>query len=95
MAVYLIADLDVSDPEAFEEYRRQVGPLLEQYGARTLVRGGAIEILEGEWEPKRLIMLEFSDMDALKGFYDSDDYKGLKGLRQRAAVSKVLAVQGA
>ena len=95
MAAYLIADLDVTEPGTYEEYRRQVGPLLEQYGARILIRGGAIKVLESEWEPKRLILLEFPDMDTLKGFYDSDDYKGPKELRQRAAVSKVLAVQGA
>ena len=94
MAAYLIAEVEVKDPETYEEYRRQVGSTIEKFDGRIIIRGGAIEILEGQWKPRRLVILEFPDMDMLKRWYDSDEYQGLKEIRLRAASSNVMAIQG-
>jgi uncharacterized protein (DUF1330 family) len=61
MAADVIADIAVADPDAYEEYRRQVPAVIEKYGGRYLVRGGASEVFEGDWQPNRLILLEFPD----------------------------------
>ena len=59
MAAYLIADVELTDPAKFEEYRSQVASTIEQYGGKYIVRGGAIEKAEGDWEPSRLVVTEF------------------------------------
>ena len=82
MAAYVIADITVHDPETYEEYRRQVPAVIEKYGGRYLVRGGAFEVFKGDWQPSRLIILEFPDMDALRQWYGSDDYQVLLKLRR-------------
>ncbi len=89
MAAYLIADVEVHDPEVYAEYRRQVLPLVEQHGGRFIVRGGRHQVLEGEWRPQRVVIIEFPDMAALEGWYRSPDYTRLIALRQarRAARS--------
>ena len=94
MPAYLIAEIEVTDPETYEEYRRQVAPTVEQYGGRFLVRGGAVHGLEGEWTPKRLVVIQFSDMDSLRKWYQSDEYERLKRIRQHSSTGKVLAVEG-
>ncbi len=94
MPAYLIAEIEVTDPETYEEYRRQVAPTVERYGGRFLVRGGAVHGLEGEWNPKRLVVIEFSDMAGLREWYQSDEYDRLKRIRQRSSTGKVLAVEG-
>ena len=94
MAAYVIADITVLNPELYEDYRRQVPALIETYGGRFLVRGDASEVLEGEWQPSRLIILEFPDMDTLRRYYRSDDYQVLLRIRQSAARSNIVAVAG-
>jgi uncharacterized protein (DUF1330 family) len=95
MAAYLIADIEVTNPAGYDEYRRQVPATVEKYGGRFVVRGGASETLEGEWGPKRVVVLEFPTMDALKRWYNSAEYKPLIALRQKNASGNVIAVQGA
>ena len=95
MPAYVIADLTVTDAAAFEEYRRQVPATIERYGGRYLVRGGSYERLEGEWQPNRLVVLEFPTRDAARRWYDSEDYCGPRALRQRTAVTHVILVEGA
>lgn len=95
MAAYLIADVDVLDPAAYEEYKRQLPSTLEPFGARYVVRGGATEVLEGEWHPTRLVVIEFPDMARLKAWYGSPAYRPLIALRQRSARARLLAVEGA
>lgn len=94
MAAYLIADLDVTNPDAFESYRREVVAVIEKYGGRYLVRGGALEVLEGDWTPKRVVLLEFPNMAALKRWYHSDDYRPLLKQRFASASTDVIAVEG-
>ena len=94
MAAYLIADIDVQDPEAFNEYRRQVPATLEPFGGVYIVRGGGITALEGDWEPVRIVIIEFPNMDSLNGWYNSEAYKGPRALRGRATVTRAVAVEG-
>jgi uncharacterized protein (DUF1330 family) len=95
MTAYLIADVDVSDPDVYAEYRRQVLPLVTRHGGRFIVRGGVHETLEGEWQPKRLVVIEFPDMAALKAWYGSLEYTRLIALRQGASRGSLVAVEGA
>lgn len=94
MAGYLIAHLKVTDPEAFEDYRAAVPAVIERYGGRYLVRGGAVEVLEGDWTVPRLIVLEFSSLAEAKRFYDSPDYREILPLRLRAADGTVVLAEG-
>ena len=94
MAAYLVVDIDVTDQEAYEEYRRLVPPLNAQYGGSYLVRGGAFEKLEGGWTPKRLVLLEFPSVERAKEFYNSDDYQPVKEIRLKSTNSSIVLVEG-
>ena len=94
MAAYIHAEVEVHDPVAYEEYRRQVAGVLSAYGGRFIVRGGAAELLEGERVPQRQVILEFADMAALKAFYHSPEYAPLIALRQRVSTARLVAIQG-
>jgi len=94
MAAYIFASVEISDPAAYEEYRRRVPVIITEYGGRYLVRGGAVERLEGDAPLNRLIILEFPDMARLKAFYNSAQYQPLLAMRQRAAISTLLAIEG-
>ena len=94
MSAYLIAEVEVTDPVTYEEYRGQVAPTVERYGGRFLVRGGTVHELEGEWTPKRLVVIEFSNMASLREWYQSEEYERLKRIRQRSSKATVLAVEG-
>ncbi len=94
MAAYFIVDLDIQDPAAFEEYRKLVPATIERYGGRYLVRGGALETLEGSWRPKRVIVLEFPSLAQAKRWYDSAEYRGPKALRLKTAKANLILVEG-
>ena len=94
MPAYLIADINVKNPETYAEYRRQVPATVERHGGRFLVRGGANEVLEGDWHPSRVIVIEFPDMAAAKAWYSSQEYGPLITLRQKAATGPVILVDG-
>lgn len=94
MAAYLYADVEVTDPAAYETYRQQVPALIAAHGGRYLVRGGATEVLEGDRVPRRQVILEFPDMAQLKAFYTSPAYKTLIAIRQGASHGSLLAVEG-
>ena len=95
MRGYVIADVDVLDDEAYAEYRKQVPATLELYGGRFLVRAGAWEALEGDWSPRRLVVLEFDSPEQARAWYESEEYRGPKELRQRASNGNLLLVEGA
>lgn len=94
MAAYVIAQIDVADPELFEEYRRQVPATIAAYGGRYIVRGGASETLEGTWQPRRVVVLEFPDRDRAKAWWASQEYAPVKAIRLRAAKTELLAIDG-
>lgn len=94
MAAYLIAHLTVTDPEAFQDYRAAVPAVIQRFGGRYLLRGGAVETLEGQWQVSRLVVLEFPGMDEAKRFYHSADYQEILPLRLAAAQSDVVLAEG-
>jgi len=94
MAGYVIADVEVLDPAGYEEYRRGVPATIAAYGGRYLVRGGATEVAEGEWIPKRVVILEFESAARAKAWLESPEYRPLRQIRQRCAKSKVVVVEG-
>jgi len=94
MAAYVIGEVDVMDPAAYEDYRKQVGAVLAKYGGRFLARGGRVEALEGGWSPKRLVLLEFASMEQALKWYRSPDYAPLIKLRQKASRGKLVALEG-
>jgi uncharacterized protein (DUF1330 family) len=94
MAAYFVVNLDVKDPERFEAYRAQVPAVIEKHDGRYLVRGGEAHPVEGDLGLKRLVILEFPSMEAARRFYDSPDYAPLLRLRQEAAASDIVLVEG-
>ena len=94
MPAYLIVETDVHDPERYERYKAVAPAALAAYGGRYLVRGGELAVLEGDWEPSRLVVLEFPDLDAVKRFYDSPEYADARTLREGAAHLRMVAVEG-
>jgi uncharacterized protein (DUF1330 family) len=95
MAAYVIAEIEVTDPAAYEDYRKQVPAVVSKYGGKFLVRGGRIEALEGGWSPKRLVVLEFQSMEQAQKWYRSSEYAPLIKLRQKASRGKLVMVEGA
>ncbi|MBM3505625.1 MAG: DUF1330 domain-containing protein [Alphaproteobacteria bacterium] len=94
MAVYAIGDIDVFDQAGYERYMREVPEIVEKYGGRYLVRGGPAENLEGDWHPRRIVVLEFPTMAALQNFYRAHDFAELKAQRQAVSRSRMIAVEG-
>ncbi len=94
MPAYLIADVDVRDPVAYEEYRHKVAQTTAAFGGRYLTRAGATEVLEGDWEPKRFVVLEFPSAQHIRDWYRSPEYRPLLELRRRSAVSIMLIAEG-
>jgi uncharacterized protein (DUF1330 family) len=95
MPGYVIAEVDVTDPTAFEEYRKQVPATVQKYGGTFLTRGGTVHPLEGGWQPKRLVILEFPSVEQAQRWYDSEEYRGPKALRMKASRGKLILVEGA
>ncbi len=94
MAAYFIVDVDVTDAAGFEEYRKLVPATVEKYGGRFLVRGGQVEKLEGQWQPKRLVVLEFPSVEQARRWYDSEEYRDPKALRFRTARTHLILAEG-
>ncbi|MEY2688608.1 MAG: hypothetical protein RL375_2806 [Pseudomonadota bacterium] len=94
MAAYIYANIEVTDPVAYEQYRARVPALIAAHGGRYLVRGGASRVLEGATNLQRQVILEFPDMAALEAFYFSPEYQELVAIRQSASTGHLIAVQG-
>lgn len=94
MPAYIIVEVDVTNPDRFEEYRPLVPATLEPYGGKFIVRGGASETLEGDWTPKRMVVIEFPDVESAKGWWGSDIYEGPKKIRQESADTRMIVVEG-
>jgi uncharacterized protein (DUF1330 family) len=94
MPAYFIVDIDVTDSTAFEEYRKAVPATVETYGGKFLVRGGRMEVVEGSWRPKRVVVTEFPSLEQAKRWYDSEEYRALKALRLRTSKENVILVEG-
>ena len=95
MAAYVIVDVDVTDPVTYAEYIKQSPASIAEFGGRFLVRAGRTETLEGDWQPKRLVMLEFERVEQAKAWWSSEQYRGPKALRQSASRANMIVVEGA
>jgi len=94
MAAYIIVDVDIQDPDRYAEYVRSVPPTIAAFGGRFLVRGGRAENLEGGWQPKRIVVLEFDSFERAKAWWASAQYAAPKRLRQSASVTGMIVVEG-
>jgi len=94
MKGYVIGEIEVTNQAVYDEYRGQVLATIQKYGGRFLVRGGALQRLEGDSPERRMVVVEFESMEALQRFWHSPEYEALKKLRQAASDSDIWAVQG-
>ena len=94
MAAYVIGDVEVTDPAAFQEYRNRLGATIEQYGGRFVIRGGRVNSKEGDWQPHRLLMLEFPSFEQAERWYNSSEYKPLIAIREKAARTHLIIAEG-
>ena len=94
MAAYLVVDIEVTNPAQFENYKKLAPPAIAKYGGRYVIRGGAYEVIEGNWKPQRLTIVEFDSIEKAKAFYASPEYAAAIKARAGAANFKALLVQG-
>ena len=94
MAAYVIADVEVTDPAAYEEYRKLAPATIEKYGGKYLARGGETEVKEGGWTPARFVILEFPSMDQARRWYASPEYAPALDIRKRASNSTLILAEG-
>jgi len=94
MSAYIIVDIDVKDPEPYKEYVKLAPATIELYGGKYLARAGRTEVLEGEWVPKRLVILEFESIEQAKAWLESPEYSPARAMRHRTAVSNMVAIEG-
>jgi uncharacterized protein (DUF1330 family) len=94
MPAYVIVETDVRDQTQYDRYRAASPDAVHAGGGRFIVRGGELAVLEGDWDPTRIVVLEFPDFEAAKRWYESAEYQKAKRLREGAAVLNMVAVQG-
>jgi uncharacterized protein (DUF1330 family) len=93
-SAYIIANVTVTNPEQYAEYRQLASIAVQAYGAEFCVRGGAVEVLEGDWTPDRAVILKFTSMDKAKAYYHSVEYTAAIHARMGAAVMRMVVVEG-
>ena len=94
MSAYVIVDIDVTNPEGYQEYAKLAPATVTLYGGRYLARGGPNETLEGDWHAKRLVILEFENVDKAKAWVNSPEYAPACKLRHQHAKSNMVVVEG-
>jgi len=94
MPAFVIVEIEVRDPKAYEAYRSLVPASLDAYGGRFIARGGATERLEGDWSPERIVLLEFPSLERARQWWDSPEYRDAKAIRMRAAQTRMIVTEG-
>ena len=94
MAAYIIVEVTVHDEKAYEDYKKLTPATLAAYDGQFVVRGGKTEALEGDWQPQRVVVLQFPTVEKAKAWYASPAYAGAKAIRQKAASTKMMLVEG-
>ena len=94
MPAYVIVEIEVTDPAGYEEYKKQAAAIVHQYGGRYLARGGMTEVLEGNWKPKRIVILEFESVARAKGWLNSEEYREPRMRRHATAKTHMLVIEG-
>lgn len=95
MTAYIIADIQVTDPAAYDGYRPLAAASIARFGGRFIVRGGKLDLLEGEPQPERIVVIEFPDSETARRWYQSEEYQAALKIRQAASRGRVLLVEGA
>ena len=94
-SAYIIANVRVTDPAQYEEYKKLSSLAMRAHGAEVCVRGGPVQVLEGDWQPDRLVVLKFPSVGQARTFYDSAEYSRARQAREGAAVMRMILVEGA
>ena len=94
MTAYVIVEIVVKNPEGYKEYKKLAPLPIAAYGGKYIARGGMAENLEGDWQPNRIVILEFESIEKAKQWLDSEEYREAKGLRHKHATSKMIVVEG-
>ncbi|TWO70662.1 DUF1330 domain-containing protein [Caenimonas sedimenti] len=94
MSAFVIFDVEIRDPARYREFMEGVKPALELAGARYLARGGAHKVYEGDWAPRRIVILEFPSVAAWEAFYEGPVYQGLKSMRDECSSARLVSVEG-
>ncbi len=95
MSAYVIADVQVTDPAAYEPYPPLAAASIARFGGRYIVRGGNADLLEGAPEPERIVVVEFPDAETAQRWYHSDGYQSALKIRQAASRGRLILVEGA
>jgi uncharacterized protein (DUF1330 family) len=95
MPAYVIAEIEITNPDGYKEYTTLVPATVEQYGGRFVVRGGKAHVLEGEWPERRRVIIEFPSVEAARKWWDSPEYEKPKALRKANSKGRLLLVEGA
>jgi uncharacterized protein (DUF1330 family) len=94
MSAYLIGHVNITNPERYADYTKDVPASLEPFGGKFLVRGGKYETKEGDWSPQRMVVIEFPSFEAAQAWYDSDFYREIVKIRWEASEAKIMIVDG-
>ena len=94
MSAYVIFDVEIRDPARYQAFMQGVKPALEAAGARYLARGGAHKVYEGDWTPRRIVLIEFPSVASWEAFYNGPDYQGLKAIRDEVSSARLVSVEG-
>lgn len=94
MPAYVIADIQVTDPVRYEEYKRLAAASIAKYGGKYIARGGKASRLEGSWTPSRLVILEFESYERARQWYDSPDYRTARDISQQTSTGNAVLVDG-
>ena len=94
MPAYVIFDVEISDPGRYQEFMLGVKPALEAAGAKYLARGGDHKVYEGDWEPRRIVLLEFPSLAHWEEFYNGKTYQDLKSIRDTCSTARLVGVEG-
>ncbi len=94
MSAYIIAHMRISNPVQYEQYKKLAKVASEKYGGEYLARGGELEVLEGDWQPPRVVIIKYPNMARARAFYDSPEYVEARKAREGAAVMSMVLVEG-
>ena len=94
MTAYVVINNDIHDPIGYGEYIKLAPATVELYGGKYLARGGKVEILEGDWSPNRLVILQFDSVEQAKKWLNSEEYSHARELRQQSAFSRMVVIEG-
>ena len=94
MPAYVIVEVEINNPDEYEEYKKLTPAAIAAHGGRFVVRGAKTEALEGDWKPQRIVILEFASVEKAKQWWSSEEYAPAKAIRQRSAKTKMLVVEG-